>query len=385
MKHARLGRESTQVPVAGADEQVSRSAFAQILERAAARACESLASSAKRPAEEMRRQIAPVIGWLRARSAADESRMVVPPPVVSEEVIDRLRSQLLRELDPCATVEGANVVRLMLALEELVAAWRRTDRGKFMMRLTGSESANALVAIAHDIRSPLASILILVDSLRRGRDALNTPIRDRQLGLIYGAAQGLATLAADLIDAAGGAELQLEAPRAFSLVETMRSVGAIVQPVAEEKGLELRIEAPVVDARVGHPSWLHRVLLNLTCNALRYTENGSVMLACRESAASQVTFLVSDTGKGLPPAVRASLFDAFRPDERSLRFSSSGLGLATVRTLLASMNSALQVESSEASGTTFSFALTLPPAQARDAGAGHHPRPGNSSRNEDRA
>jgi signal transduction histidine kinase len=363
VKSDRLGLEPTQARRRESDDHVRFSALALRLDRAAASACESLASSAKRPADDVRRQIAPVIEWLFARSRQDlEPRAGTLPPIVSQEVIDVLRSRILSELAGCTAIQGAEVVRLMSSLEELSVAWRGTDRGKFMMRLTGSESANALVAIAHDIRSPLASILILVDSLRRGRGTLNTPIRERQLGLIYGAAQGLATLAADLIDAAGGGELEMEAPRAFSLVETMRSVGAIVLPVAEEKGLDLRIEPPIVDARIGHPTWLHRVLLNLTCNALRYTENGSVVLACRESAASTVTFLVSDTGRGLPPAVQASLFDAFRPDERALRFSSSGLGLATVRTLLASMNSSLQVESSPESGTAFSFALKLPPS-----------------------
>lgn len=347
----------------GGTNEAGRIALVLGLDRAAAKACATLAASAKRTPDEVRRQIEPVIGWLAARvSTASETSGGGTTPIVSQEVTDVLRSEIVGELAECSSVRAADVLRLMAGLEELVIAWRATDRGRFMTRLTGPESANALVAIAHDIRSPLASILILVDSLRRGRGSLNTPIRDRQLGLIYGAAQGLATLAADLIDAAGGGELATETPRPFSLVETMRSVGAIVLPVAEEKGLRLRIESPALDARIGHPGWLHRVLLNLTCNALRYTDTGSVVLACRETSPEEVTFVVSDTGRGLPENVRAWLFDAFRPDDRSLRFSSSGLGLATVRTLLACMNSSLHVESSANSGTMFSFALRLPPS-----------------------
>ena len=209
-----------------------------------------------------------------------------------------------------------------------------------------------MVAIAHDIRSPLSSILILLESLRRGRFASRDQITERQLGLIYGATQGLATLASDLIDAARGDERLEGDARPFSIIETMHSVGSIVQPIAEEKGLQLRI---------GHSSPLHRVLLNLTSNALRYTDRGSVTLGCRDISSARVEFWVQDTGGGLPPAVERTLFDAFRPEQIALRFSSAGLGLATVRALLSSMKSSLRVDTS-CSGTRLSFELDLLPS-----------------------
>lgn len=250
----------------------------------------------------------------------------------------------------------------MSLLEQLSDAWKQTDRGKFMACLTGSESASALVAIAHDIRSPLSSILILVDSLRRGRAAATRAIQERQLGLIYGAAHALATLASDLIDAARGEELLTGAPRPFSLSETLQSVEAIVRPIAEEKGLHLVVDVSGVDARIGHAAPLHRILLNLTTNSLRYTDTGSVTVGCSELTPSRVQFWVRDTGIGLPPKVQETLFDAFRPEQTSLRFSSSGLGLATVRALLAVMHGSLHVETAEGEGTRLSFDLVLPPS-----------------------
>lgn len=285
-----------------------------------------------------------------------------PTPVIAQEYVDRLRSNLVRELDGCEVLDGREVVRALRLLEELAEAWKRTDRGKFMARLTGSESASAVVAIAHDIRSPLSSILILVDSLRRGRGAVLNPIQDRQLGLIYGATHGLTTLASDLIDAARGEALLDERALPFSIMETMDSVRAILLPIAEEKGLTLKIENQVSEARFGYPAQLHRVLLNLACNALRYTDTGTVTVGCQPCTDTRLGFWVHDTGRGLPEEVQESMFEAFRPEQIALRFSSSGLGLATVRALLTAMGSDLDVRTRDGEGTRFSFQLELPRA-----------------------
>lgn len=342
---------------------MSVSTLVRAVHSAASRAAEETASSAKRSPEEVARQFAPAIDWLIERiETHDPTAAENSPPIIAQVYVDRLRSLLVRELTTCDAVDASDVIRMMSLLEQLAEAWRQTDRGRFMARLTGSDSASAVVAIAHDIRSPLSSILILVDSLRRGRGVANNPIQERQLGLIYGATQGLATLASDLIDAARGQEALLGAPRAFSLVETMHSVGAIVHPIAEEKELALIIEPPTVDARLGHPAPLHRVLLNLASNALRYTDAGSVTIGAREISSNSVEFWVKDTGQGLPLKVQETLFDAFRPEQMALRFSSSGLGLATVRALLSVMNSALRVTTSQESGTRLSFELVLPPS-----------------------
>ncbi|HWE42953.1 MAG TPA: HAMP domain-containing sensor histidine kinase [Gemmatimonadaceae bacterium] len=337
---------------------MSITALVRGIQAAAARAADGIAASAKRAPEEVQRQLGPAVRWLVTRVESCGGGPAEAPPIIAREYVDRLRAQLVRELSTCEPLDGREVVQLMSLLEQLSEAWKQTDRGRFMAYLTGSESASAVVAIAHDIRSPLSSILILLESLRRGRFASRDPITERQLGLIYGATQGLATLASDLIDAARGDEQFEGDARPFSIVEMMHSVGSIVEPIAEEKGLQLRVEHTATDARIGHASPLHRVLLNLTSNALRYTESGSVALGCRDLSATGVEFWVQDTGGGLPAEVRRTLFDAFRPEQIALRFSSAGLGLSTVRALLSSMRSSLRVETS-ASGTRLSFELEL--------------------------
>lgn len=360
----RRGRDRARRPDAGA-AQLSAAALVRGIQAAANCTCANLADTAKRSPADVRRQLAPAVRWLVARVQDEfDKGPAKQPPIVAHEYVDRLRSHLVRELAGCEYLDGRDVVRTMALLEQLSDAWKQTDRGKFMACLTGSESSSAVVAIAHDMRSPLSSILILVESLRKGPGGRGTDsaIKDRQLGLIYGAAQGLATLASDLIDAARGEEHFDGDPRPFSIIETLHSIGAIVQPIAEEKGLELRIENPPTDARVGQPAPLHRVLLNLTSNALRYTESGSVTVGCRETSETGVEFWVADTGGGLPLTVQETLFDAFRPEPIALRFSSAGLGLATVRALLGAMGSALRVETSPDRGTRLSFDLELKPS-----------------------
>ena len=204
---------------------------------------------------------------------------------------------------------------------------------------------NAVVEIAHDIRSPLSSILFLVDTIRRGQSGKVSPVQERQLGLVYGAALGLSTLSSDLIDAVRGERLVDGRPIPFSVTEIILSVCAIVQPISEEKGLPLHASYPSVDGRVGYPSAINRVLLNLTTNALRYTDAGSVSIGCTELERVEcVEFWVEDTGRGIPDSVLAMLFDGFRPGSIGIRFSSAGLGLAISRTLLEAMGSSLKVE-----------------------------------------
>jgi len=276
--------------------------------------------------------------------------------------VDVFRSSFLTELTDPEAVDGAQLLRVLRKMDQVVHARQRSSTGKFMARLSGSESADAVVAIAHDIRSPLSSILFLVDTIRRGRGGKLAPVQERQLGLIYGAALGLTTLASDLMDAARGERLVDGQPVPFSITETMLAVQAIVQPLGEEKGLPLHVEFPKVDGRIGYPSAIHRVLLNLVANALRYTDTGSVSFGCTEVSRTRVEFWIEDTGRGIPDKVLAMLFDGFRPGVVGLRFSSAGLGLAIVRTLLDAMESTLKVTTAAERGTRFSFELELPPA-----------------------
>lgn len=325
---------------------------------AADRTATSIAHGTKQARIEVRDRLSEVIGWVVANlETADRTSKV--SPVIAREYVSTLKVNFLAELATTSGLDANEVVRTLIKLDEAEEAWKRTERGKFIARLTGADCADAVVAIAHDIRSPLGSILLLVDALRRAERTSPNPVRERQLGLIYGAAFGLSTTVSNLIAAARGDGLVQGKPTPFSVSEMMHSVSDIVQPMCEEKGIPLGMEFPDHDARIGFASGIQQSLLNLTSNALRYTDAGSVAMGCSELAGDRAEFWVEDTGPGIPDDVLERLCYGFPPEGVKLRFSSAGLGLAIVRTLVEAMDSSLQVDSG-ADGTRFSFVLALP-------------------------
>jgi signal transduction histidine kinase len=334
----------------------SSGSLVNALELAADHTATAIAHGTKQARAEVRQRLNEVIAWLTVSLHSTAAPPV--PPVIAREYVSMLKVNFLSELASTHDLNANEVVRALLKLDEAEDAWRRTDRGKFISRLTGSDCADAVVAIAHDIRSPLCSILLLVDALRHGERATN-PVRERQLGLIYGAAFGLSTTVTNLIAAARGDGLVQGKPTPFSVSETMHSVSDIVLPMCEEKGIPLGMEFPENDARLGHASAIQQVLLNLTSNAIRYTDAGSVAMGCSDVSHDRVEFWVEDTGPGIPDEVLERLCYGFPPEGVKLRFSSAGLGLAIVRTLVEAMGSTLQVDSGS-EGTRFSFVLSLP-------------------------
>ena len=104
----------------------------------------------------------------------------------------------------------------------------------------------------------------------------------------------------------------------------------IVQPIAEEKSLTVRLTPPEADFRIGHPVALSRVLLNLTTNALKFTAEGFVEVIARQTRPRRVEFSVRDTGRGIPPQSMATLFEPFRRRQKPGEYAFSGSGLGPV-------------------------------------------------------
>ena len=138
----------------------------------------------------------------------------------------------------------------------------------------------------------------------------------------------------------------------------------MVRPMAEEKGLSVRILPPARDHRLGYPVAVGRVLLNLTCNALKFTEQGFVEVVAQARAGSLVELSVRDTGNGIDPQALTRLYHPFRRTSggRGVSFSGTGLGLSICRKLIEAMGSRLEVETRPGWGTRFYFELDLQPA-----------------------
>ena len=233
--------------------------------------------------------------------------------------------------------------------------------------LAGPNGLDLVVELAHDLRSPLTSILFLAEALQQGQGGTVTPEQSRQLGLIYSAALSLCATASDVLELArGGIRLVDRSPAPFSVVETFASVRSMILPIAEEKGLAVRLVHPVPERRVGQARALSRVLLNLATNAVKFTDTGFVEVAARPLDGKRLEFSVRDTGAGVDPALLRSLYQPVRPTPATGRhqFSSSGLGLAICRKLVTAMDTELQVETRPNWGTRFFFEVECPSAEA---------------------
>jgi signal transduction histidine kinase len=273
--------------------------------------------------------------------------------------LEVLQTELAEGLQP------PDALAAIFAFETVRQTIDRDVALRFASRLSGQDGADLLVEVAHDMRSPLGSILFLAERLHKGQSGAINPVQERQLGLIYSAAWGLSLLASDVIELArGGDRLVDHDPIPFSVAEAMTSVFDIVKPMAEEKGLTVTCRPPEVDYRVGFPSALTRVLLNLTTNSLKFTVKGGVEMAARQVDRTHVEFSVSDTGRGIPSNVLQTLFEPFRPRVApgQYAFSSAGLGLSICQKLIHAMGGELKVETELEKGTRFSFAIELPVA-----------------------
>lgn len=260
---------------------------------------------------------------------------------------------------------------LLLAIEQVREALENDPARAFASQL-GGEGLKLLVEVAHDMHSPLGSILFLAETLQRGESGPVTDLQRRQLGLICMAALGLSSVGKDIIDLERSDLLLEPKPVPFSVTAVLEAVRDIVRPIAEVKQLAVRVEAPDPDERLGQPVALRRVLLNLTTNALKFTERGFVEIVAREVNPGRVEFAVRDSGRGIDPAVMPTLFEPIRhvpPGEYDVRgrklFSNTGLGLTICRKLAEAMGSQLRVETQLGRGTRFFFELELPVSPSR--------------------
>jgi signal transduction histidine kinase len=236
--------------------------------------------------------------------------------------------------------------------------------------VSGPEALDLVVEVVHDLRSPLTSIVMLSESLLRGLAGTATPAQRRQLGLIYGASLGLSSVTSDVIDLArSGDRLMERDPEPFSIAAVFESVRSIVDPIAEERAIELRTIVTTSDHRIGGRMALGRVLLNLTTNALRFTDAGFVEITANTVAGDRVAFSVRDTGPGITAEALATLYQPFHRmhNRRADSVSESGLGLTICRKLAHRMRSELRVETRPGWGTRMFFEVDLPEVLLHEA------------------
>jgi CheY-like chemotaxis protein len=165
----------------------------------------------------------------------------------------------------------------------------------------------------------------------------------------------------------GGIEVHAEH---FEMAGILRKLRLHFEPSAFEKGLALRLRGGA-HAVFGDPLLVERILRNLVSNAIRYTDDGSVLVSCRPRA-GRLLLQVWDTGVGIRESEQGRVFDEFYQAPQVARVSPDqrrglGLGLAIVKRLAALMHAPLQLRSRPGHGTVFT--LEMPPGRVQRAAA----------------
>ncbi len=257
-----------------------------------------------------------------------------------------------------------------------------------VQRLRGeAEAANRaksefLARMSHEIRTPLNVVIGMGDLLER------TPLNAEQhqyVRVCQRAGSNLLTLVNDILDLS-----KVESGRIileeidFSLAEALETTVEILTERAKQKGIDLRYAiAPGTPATLtGDPGRLRQILLNLTGNAIKFTEKGQVLIRAEPETARYsagiLRFSVSDTGIGIAPDQLDLIFETFTQADASVtrKYGGSGLGLAISKRLVELMDGRIWVESAPARGATFYFTAKFGMVAAATAlGTGHEPFP----------
>ena len=246
---------------------------------------------------------------------------------------------------------------------ELEAAMRRAE--------AANEAKSAFLAnMSHEIRTPMNSIIGMAHLALNG----DLPPKQRDyIEKIHCSGKHLLAIIEDILDISKieAGKLELESTD-FTVPGVLDMVRSLVGTQMAAKGLHLNI---VIDPALqrplrGDPLRLGQILINLTGNALKFTDSGVIAINAHrvhsEGLAWAIRFEVRDTGIGIPEQKIPALFNAFEQVDASStrKYGGTGLGLAISRQLVRMMGGEIEVHSQHGLGSTFSFTVRLMPGAA---------------------
>ncbi len=261
----------------------------------------------------------------------------------------------------------------------IVRARRSPVRGLWLVLEDVSElrrlqqiRAEFIENLSHELRTPLTTVSLLAETLTReanaAGDAIPAKMRDR-IGKIEVETGHLVQMVNELLDLSrietGVGPVLLDD---VDLARVATSSTERLRLFAERQGVSLTTDVPDVVPMVrGDEARLGQVLVNLLHNAVKFSPDGGEVTVSVRAYGSDLLTSVADHGVGIPKAAQARIFERFYKVDRARvrgEAGGTGLGLAIARHVIEQHGGRIWVESEEGVGSTFSFALPIPSAQA---------------------
>jgi signal transduction histidine kinase/CheY-like chemotaxis protein len=305
------------------------------------------------------------------RLASGSSLLLVLGPLAVRECLGATRIEHV-------TAAGVLVYGAVLFLESQYSHRRFTAGVRLQLEnaaiaeerrraLVYAEHSNAaktrfLASVSHELRTPLNGIIGMTQLL--AVEPLS-PLQRQRLAVLRHSAEHLVTVIGDLLDLSRIEFDRIELnPQPALILQTVRDVTDLLQPVAEERGLgfEVTFDLGLPAAAVLDASRVKQVLHNLIGNALKFTAAGDVRVLVSMTH-GLLRFQVVDTGEGIPSGAVERIFDAFEqgPSTTAPARSGAGLGLTISRRLARAMGGDVQCRSTPGIGTTFDFTIAFRP------------------------
>ncbi len=271
-------------------------------------------------------------------------------------------NRLRREISARKMAED-NLMRLNMELEERVS--RRTAelaRAKERAEAADRIKSAFLATMSHELRTPLNAIIGFTGIMLQGLPGSLSDEQRKQLAIVQNSGRHLLNLINDVLDISKieAGELSLD-PTVFDIGQSIEKAVKMVSPLAGQKGIaiETAISGEVGAAR-NDQRRVEQVLINMLNNAVKFTEEGRVLVSGRREG-DQYVLTVSDTGVGIAPDELAAIFKPFHQSEtgRMRRHEGTGLGLSICRKILDMMGGTIGVASTPGQGSTFTVRFPI--------------------------